>query len=85
MRCWFDLIRLVSWLVDSYTVLATNRSYAWLIGLVDSRRGADLDPRRPTSLLKEPSVSRGLPHLASSYDYAHFVSRSNVFAYNYVP
>jgi hypothetical protein len=48
------------------------RSYARLTGLADSRRGADLDPRRPTSLPKEPSVPRGLRCLSSIYDSVHF-------------
>jgi hypothetical protein len=54
-------------------------------GVADSRRGADMNLHRPTSLSKEPSVPRGLPHLASIYDYVHFVSRSDVFACVCVP
>jgi len=81
----FSASSLVGWLVDSYTVSAANRSYARLTGVADSRRGADLDPRRPTSLSKEASVPSGLPHLASIYDYVHIVSRSDVFACVCVP
>ena len=43
-----DLIDLID-LIKSYTVAAAKSSYARLTGLADSRRGADVGPRRPTS------------------------------------
>jgi hypothetical protein len=43
--------RLVGWLVGwfLYGFSREVRSYARLTGLADSRRGADVNPRRPTS------------------------------------
>jgi hypothetical protein len=55
---WFGLV----WfgLVDSYSVPAAKCSYARMPGMADSRRGADVNLHRPTSLSKEPSVPKGL-------------------------
>jgi hypothetical protein len=48
-------------LIESYMVSTAKCSYARMAGLADSRRGANVNLHPPTSLLKEPSVPRGLP------------------------
>jgi hypothetical protein len=54
-------MNIVGWLVVPTRFQPRTHSYAWLAGVADSRRGADVSRHRPTSLSKEPSVPRGLP------------------------
>ena len=66
-----DMSYTVGWLV--FPTRFQPLGYARITGVADSRRGADVNLHRPTSLSKEPSVPRGLRCLASIYDYVHLV------------
>ena len=61
---------LVGWLVVPTRFQPRTRSYARLAGMADSRRGADVDPRRPTSLLRAICLQRPAVSLQPLSKYA---------------
>jgi hypothetical protein len=61
---------LVGWLVFPTRFQPRTRSYARLAGMADSRRGADVDPRRPTSLLRAICLQRPAVSLQPLSKYA---------------